>query len=68
MTTKELRDLSDDELVQKIGELRAAHMKLRFAHATAQLESPAGLKVTRRDIARAETVLTERRLAISASE
>ncbi|MBF0170135.1 MAG: 50S ribosomal protein L29 [Nitrospinae bacterium] len=63
MKAQELRDLSVDELTRKIEELKGAAMKLRFRHATAQLDSTAEIRNTRRAIARAMTVLTQRQKA-----
>jgi large subunit ribosomal protein L29 len=60
MSTKELRELSSDELRGKQGELRQELMNLRFQHATRQLENTARLAQARREIARISTLLTER--------
>jgi len=60
MSTKELRDLSSEELRTKEGELRQELMNLRFQHATRQLENTARMPAVRRDIARVLTLLRER--------
>ena len=60
MQSKEVRDLSDDELAVKERELKESLFLLRLRHRTNQLESPARLKQTRRDIARIKTVQTAR--------
>jgi len=60
MSTKELRDLSIEELRTKEGDLRQELMNLRFQHATRQLENTARMPAVRRDIARVLTVLRER--------
>jgi large subunit ribosomal protein L29 len=60
MSTKELRDLSIEELRTKEGDLRQELMNLRFQHATRQLENTARVPAVRRDIARVLTVLRER--------
>jgi large subunit ribosomal protein L29 len=57
----ELRDLSDDELVAKARELRDELFNTRIRKTTGQLENTAKLRTLRRDVARAETVLRERR-------
>ena len=62
MSTKELRDLSMDELCTKEGELRQELLNLRFQHATRQLENTARMPAVRREIARVLTVLREREL------
>ena len=56
-----LRDLSDDELVAKARELRNELFNTRIKKTTGQLANTAKLRTLRRDIARAETVLRERR-------
>lgn len=59
MSTKELRDLSADELRVKEGDLRQELLNLRFQHATRQLENTARIDVARREVARVLTVLGE---------
>jgi len=61
MKATELRDLSVDELTQKARELRGELFNARIKKTTGQLENTAKLRTLRRDIARAETVLRERR-------
>lgn len=61
MKASEIRELSDEEIARKLEELKESYMKLRFQHATAQLDSAAKLKQTRRDIARINTIVNERR-------
>ena len=60
MEAKELRELSDDELRVKLNELRESLFLLRLRQGTNQLESPAKLRLTRRDIARVLTVQRSR--------
>jgi large subunit ribosomal protein L29 len=60
MKAKELRELSDDELRAKSGELRGELFNLKVKHSTGQLEDTARLATLRRDVARVETVLRER--------
>lgn len=60
MKPKELRDLSDDELLARESELAESTVILRLRHRTNQLESPARLKATRRDLARVKTIRRER--------
>ena len=61
MKATELRDLSIDELMAKARELRGELFNARIKKTTGQLENTAKLRTLRRDIARAETVLRERR-------
>lgn len=60
MKAKEMRDMRDDELAQQVATLRKDLMGLRFSNATGELEDTAGLRRTRRDLARALTVASER--------
>jgi large subunit ribosomal protein L29 len=60
MPAKSLRDLSDQELEVKERELQEALFRLRLRRGTNQLESPAALIQTRRDIARIKTIQGER--------
>ncbi len=62
MKAKELRDLYDDELAERVGDLRKDLLGLRFSNATGELENTAGIARTRRDLARALTVVRAREL------
>ena len=55
-----MRDLSDDELGDRLKDRRQELFNLRFQHATGQLEDTAALKRAKRDLARAMTVARER--------
>jgi large subunit ribosomal protein L29 len=59
MKTKELRELSPDELRHREGELVDQLFKLRFQKSLGQLDSPMKIKVIKRDIARIKTLLNE---------
>lgn len=61
MKAKEFRKLSIDELEAKSNELRRELFDERVKHATGQLEATAKLSLLRRDVARAETILREKR-------
>jgi large subunit ribosomal protein L29 len=63
MKASELKELELDELVQKSREARDEFFNAKVKHATGQLEDAAKLKWLRRDIARIETVLTQKREA-----
>ena len=56
----ELRDLSDDELGDRLKERRQELFNLRFQSVTGSLENSARLRLTKREIARILTVRTER--------
>ena len=61
MKTAELRDLDVEALGKKLGESREELFKLRFQHATAQLEKTHRLREVRKDIARILTVQNEKK-------
>lgn len=61
MKTAELRELDADGLAKKLGESREELFKLRFQHATAQLEKTHRLRQVRKDIARIMTVQNEKK-------
>ena len=63
MTTSELRSLSVIELETKGTELRDALFNARIRRATEQLEDTASLGQLRKNVARVETVLTQKREA-----
>jgi large subunit ribosomal protein L29 len=62
MTSKELRDLQDDELLDQIKTARRDVFGLRFQLATGELENTAGVAASKRDLARALTIARERGL------
>ena len=57
-----MRELSEEDLLQKKKELHEEIFHLRLKRATGRLESPMKLRETRRDLARVETVLREKTL------
>jgi large subunit ribosomal protein L29 len=61
MKPKEMRNLDIDDLEAKTGELRAELFNAKIRRETGQLENTAKLRLLRRDIARAETILREKR-------
>lgn len=58
MKAKDLKDKTALELRTRINELRREILNLRFQKANGQLESTAGLRFARRNIARVKTVMT----------
>ena len=52
MKSKEIRELTDEELVSRIGELRREKLNLKIQLRTGQLEKTARCRTVRRDIAR----------------
>jgi len=60
LRTRELRELSDDELGRRLAETREELFNLRFQAATGGLENTARLGLTKRDIARIMTIQAQR--------
>ena len=64
MTGSELKELGVAELEQKSRETRDSLFTAKVKQATGQLENTAKLKTLRRDVARIESVLGEKREAL----
>ncbi len=62
MNAKELRALDQEELNKKLAQAKEELFNLRFQMSTAQLDNPKRVRQVRRDIARIETIRTEREL------
>lgn len=60
MKIKEIRELTPEELRTRKRELREQIFHLRLQQASGQLEKPSELRSLRREIARIETVLTQK--------
>ncbi len=60
MKPEKLRQLTPEELEARVQDLRNQVFNLRIKHSTGQLENAAGIRVTRRDLARALSVQNER--------
>jgi large subunit ribosomal protein L29 len=63
MKVKDVRELNEQELEEKVKELKEELFNLRFQEATGQLENFMRIKEVRRSIARVKTVLRERALS-----
>ncbi len=63
-TITDVRGFSDTELVSKKKDARAEIFNLRLQQQTGRLEKPSRLKELKREIAKIETVATERRLGL----
>ena len=63
MNTAELRQKDAAGIKDEIKALQKAHFGLRMQKATQQLGNTATIKATRRDIARAKTILAEKQAA-----
>ena len=62
MKSGEIKDLSVEDLKEKIGEMVTMQDKLVLTHQISPLENPLQLKWSRRDIARLKTELRKREL------
>ncbi|MBP7246657.1 MAG: 50S ribosomal protein L29 [Brachymonas sp.] len=60
MKTADLRNKDASALETEIKDLQKAHFNLRMQKGTQQLSNTAALRATRRDIARAKTILAEK--------
>jgi len=60
--SSELRELNEEALLQSLAESTDEHFKLRFQHATGQLDNSNRLGEVRRQIARIRTLLREREI------
>lgn len=62
MDIKEIRKLSDSELVEKIKTTKEELFTKRMQQANGTLERPVELRTLRKNVAKMKTVLTERKL------
>jgi large subunit ribosomal protein L29 len=63
MKINKIREMSSPDLEKELGELKTELFKLKFSLATNGLENPMKIKEVKKDIAKINTVLTERKLA-----
>jgi large subunit ribosomal protein L29 len=66
MNAQEIREMTDDAILDAIEDQKLAIFNLRFQRATGQLEDTNAIRKIRRDIARLKTILRERHLAAQA--
>ena len=64
MRPRQLRELSDEELQNRLAETRQELFNLRFQSATGALENSARLRLAKREIARILTIKNERESAM----
>jgi large subunit ribosomal protein L29 len=64
MKILDVRNLTDSELVTRKKEARQEYFNLRLQQQTGALERPSRLNELRKDVAKLETVLSERRLGL----
>ena len=65
MKINKIREMSSPELEKELGELKTELFKLKFSLATNGLDTPMKIKEVKKDIAKINTVLTERKIAES---
>ena len=62
MKMNKIKEMSSPDLEKELGELKTELFKLRFSLATNGLDNPMKIKEVKKDIARINTILTERKL------
>jgi len=62
MKMQEIRELSNEELIQKLSDLKEEAFNLRFRKAKNLLENHHKLSSIKKDVARIKTLLTEKNL------
>jgi large subunit ribosomal protein L29 len=62
MKAKQVHEMTDQELNDKLASLKDELFNLRFQHATGQLENANVIATVKKDIARVKTVIREREL------
>lgn len=60
MKTQEIKNLTIEELKDRIAEETAKLDQLKFNHSISPLDNPMSIKATRRNVARLKTVLTQK--------
>ena len=60
MKNTEIKDLTLDELKEKLGSEKESLRKMKFAHQVSAIENPMKIKETRRLIARINTLLRQK--------
>ena len=66
MNTTDLRELTNEELMESLSEAKEEKFNLRFQVATNQLDNTARIKAVKKDIARIMTVMRERQVTVEA--
>jgi len=61
---KAMREKNREELLDELSQLKTELFKLRFQHATSQLDNPLKLKAVKKDIAVVKTVIREMELGV----
>ena len=61
MKAADVRQMTPDQLDDKLAELKKEQFNLRFQRSTGQLENTSRVRIVRRDIARIETIAAQKR-------
>lgn len=64
MKANELRDMTSEELVKKLADLKQELFSLRFQNAVNQLENPMRLNAVKKDIARVKTLIRKQESSV----
>lgn len=67
MKINEIRELSAEELQARRRELKQESFHLRLQQQAGQLEKPSQLRAIRREVARLETIMTQKKRAVAAA-
>ena len=62
MKINKIKEMSSEDLEKELSELKSELFKLKFSLATNGLENPMKIKDVKKDIARINTILTERKI------
>ena len=62
MKINKIREMSSPDLEKELGELKTELFKLKFSLANNVLDNPMKIKDVKKDIAKINTVLTERKM------
>lgn len=65
MKARDMQELSDEELQHHVDEQQRELFNLRIQKSTGQLENPARIRIVRRNLARARTIVHQREEATS---
>jgi len=68
MKASELREMTREEILRKLGEMRDEQFKLRLRRSAEELPNPLRLRLLRRDVARCLTVLRAKEIDTESTE
>ena len=62
MKANEIREKTNEELARELSELKKELFKLRFQHATNQLDNPMKIREVKKSIAQVKTIIREKEI------